>query len=295
MGFRKDGESDLQRNETRFYSQIGRTEKSVEDSKLNRTVSSIDALLGLVKTLRGRHGCPWDKKQTPRSVIVYLIEEAYELADAIETEKLEEIRDELGDVLFHIVFLAEMFQERGEFDLQDVARVIVEKMIRRHPHVFKDQTATSSEEVIQNWHKIKQNEKSAAHKHSLFDSVPTKLPALIRAYRISDRAAKSGFEWSDISGVSQNWEEVLERLKLVLNSDRKDLCLPELGDLLFSLVNVARLGGIHPETALAGSVKKFERRFKKMEEMIAESKREFEDVSVEEKAMIWEKTAKMML
>ena len=254
----------------------------------------MEELLELVATLRGKPGCPWDKKQTPRSTIVYLIEEVFELADAIETEKLEEIRDELGDVLFHIIFISRMFQERGEFDLRDVAVAITEKMIRRHPHVFKDQTTTSSEEVIQNWHKIKLSEKRASPKHSLLDSVPPKLPALFRAYRISERAAKSGFEWSNINGVSQNWETVLERLKSVLHSNGRSLLSQELGDLLFILVNVARLARIHPETALAGAIKKFELQFRKMEELIAESGRDFEEVSFEEKDLIWEKIKKMI-
>ena len=267
----------------------------MEDSKLNQKVSFLDKLLGLVETLRGQHGCPWDKEQTPQSVIVYLIEEAFELAEAIETEDLDEIRSELGDVLFHIVFIARMFQEQGEFDVQDVARAITEKMIRRHPHVFKNQTVASSEEVIQNWHNIKLKESRSAQKRSRLDSIPAKLPALMRAYRISDRAAKSGFEWTDITGVSRKWEEPLERLKPALRSQDKNLFYQEFGDLLFRLVNVARIAGIHPETALAGSIRNFELRFKKMEELIAGDHREFEEVSIEEKALIWEKTEKMIL
>ena len=255
----------------------------------------MDQLLDLVATLRGKPGCPWDKKQTPKSTIVYLIEEVFELADAIESENLEEIRDELGDVLFHIVFIARMFQEYGEFSLREVAQSITAKMIRRHPHVFEDQTTIDSEEVIQNWHKIKLSEKSDSPKHSLLDSVPAEIPALIRAFRISDRAAKSGFEWSDLADVSQNWPQVLERFMSVLNSKDTDLLSQELGDLLFLLVNYARVARIHPETALAGSVRKFEEQFKKMEELIAESGRDFEDVSFKEKALMWEKAKKLQL
>ena len=255
----------------------------------------MDQLLDLVATLRGKPGCPWDKKQTPKSTIVYLIEEVFELADAIESENLEEIRDELGDVLFHIVFIARMFQEYGEFSLREVAQAITAKMIRRHPHVFADQTTIDSEEVIQNWHKIKLSEKSDSPKHSLLDSVPAKIPALIRAFRISDRAAKSGFEWSGLTDVSQNWQKVLERFKAAQNSKDTDLFSQEFGDLLFLLVNHARVARIHPETALASSVKKFEAQFKKMEELIAESGRNFEDVSFEEKALMWEKAKKHLL
>ena len=179
--------------------------------------------------------------------------------------------------------------------MRDVAQAITAKMIRRHPHVFEDQTAIDSEKVIQNWHKIKLSEKSDSHKHSLLDSVPAKIPALIRAFRISDRAAKSGFEWSGLTDVSQNWQKVLERFKAAQNSKDTDLFSQEFGDLLFLLVNHARVARIHPETALASSVKKFEAQFKKMEELIAESGRNFEDVSFEEKALMWEKAKKLLL
>jgi len=266
----------------------------VEDTKLNQTDSVLDELFQLVETLRGKHGCPWDKKQTPRSVSVYLIEEVFELADAIETGNPGEIREELGDVLFHIVFIARMFQEREAFDLSDVAQAITEKMIRRHPHVFGEQSVNSSEEVIQNWHKIKLNEKKSSQKQSVFDSVPANLPALIRAYRISDRAAKSGFEWKDIAGGSRNAAEVLDELKAALKQPENNLLSRKFGDLLFALVNIARISKIHPETALAGSVKKFELRFKKMEELISENKRNFEDVSSKEKALIWQKVKKIL-
>ena len=139
----------------------------MEDSKLSQSDSFLDALLRLVATLRGRNGCPWDKKQTPGSVSVYLIEEVFELAEAIEKGDPGDIQEELGDVLFHIVFIARLFQEAGQFDLQDVAAAITNKMIRRHPHVFGDRTVSGSEEVIQNWHKIKLKEKDASQKHSL--------------------------------------------------------------------------------------------------------------------------------
>jgi len=170
----------------------------MEDSTLNQTHNALDELYRLVKTLRGKNGCPWDKQQTPQTVSLYLIEEVFELADAIETGNSDQICEELGDVLFHIVFIAGMFQERGEFDLSRVAQTITEKMIRRHPHVFGDQTVNNSEEVIQNWHKIKLNEKKSSPKQSLLDSVPSKLPALMRAYRIQDRVANFYFHGDEI-------------------------------------------------------------------------------------------------
>ena len=149
----------------------------MENSKIIKDDSFLNALVRLVATLRGKNGCPWDKKQTPDSVSAYVIEEVYELTDAIEKGEPNEIREELGDVLFHIAFLARMFQEAGLFDLEDVAEGITEKMIRRHPHVFGEQTVSGSEEVIQNWHQLKQDEKQSSRKASLFESVPANMPS----------------------------------------------------------------------------------------------------------------------
>jgi len=261
----------------------------VEDSKINQSDSFLDALIQLVATLRGKNGCPWDKKQTPSSVSVYLIEEVFELAEAIEQGDPGEIQEELGDVLFHIVFIARLFQEAGQFDLPDVAEEITQKMIRRHPHVFGDRTVSSSEEVIQNWHKIKLNERKSSQNPSILDSVPSSLPSLMRAYRISDRAAKSGFEWAEMTGGFQNPDELAQRLKATLRQQDEDLQSQEFGELLFALVNICRRAKIHPETALAGATKEFEQKVKKMQELIADSKQGLEDLSPAQKAEIWHK------
>jgi len=266
----------------------------MEDSILNQTDNALDELCRLVKTLRGEKGCPWDKKQSPESASIYLIEEVFELVDAIESGNSEHIREELGDLLFHIVFIAEMFEERKEFNLSQVARSITEKMIRRHPHVFGDMEVNSSAEVIQNWHKIKLNEKKDLQKQSLLDSVPAKLPALIRAYRVSDRVAKSGFEWSEMGENQKDVQAVAAGLQVEPENHDKRPTSRQVGDLLFALVNMARLAEIHPERALTGSVKKFETRFKKMEDLIAESKRAFDEVSSEEKKRIWEKVQRIV-
>jgi MazG family protein len=266
----------------------------VENPELDQTHSFLDELIQLVKTLRGKHGCPWDKKQTPRDVSVYLIEEVFELADAIEAGHPEQIREELGDVLFHIVFIASIFQGRGEFELSDVVQTITEKMIRRHPHVFGEENVNSSEEVVENWHKIKLSEKKSTPKQSSLDSVPVQLPALIRAYRISDRAAKSGFDWADVDESLENLEQELVGLKAILNKRNNPHLSQKFGDLLFILVNIARLAKIHPETALAGSNKRFELRFRKMEDLVSESERVFESLSAREKTLIWEKVKKIV-
>jgi MazG family protein len=266
----------------------------VENSELDQTHPFLNELIRLVKTLRGKHGCPWDKKQTPRAASVYLIEEVFELVDAIEGGDPEQIREELGDVLFHIVFIARMYQERGEFDLSDVAQTITEKMIRRHPHVFGEENVNSSEKVVENWHKIKLSEKKSTPQQSSLDSVPVQLPALIRAYRISDRAAKSGFDWAKVDKALENVEQELGGLKAILNKQNNAYLSQKFGDLLFILVNIARLAKVHPETALTGSNKRFELRFRKMEDLVAESERDFENISGREKALLWEKVKKIV-
>ena len=266
----------------------------MENSELDQTLFPLVELIRLVKTLRGTHGCPWDRKQTPRDVSVYLIEEVFELADAIEAGKPEQIREELGDVLFHIVFIARMFQEDEKFNLSDVAQTITEKMIRRHPHVFGKKNVNSSQEVAENWHKIKLSEKKSSLKQSSLDSVPVQLPALIRAYRISERAAKSGFDWAEVDEILKKVEQELIGLKALLDKKQLAKLSRNLGDFLFTLVNISRLANIHPETALAGSNKRFESRFRKMEEMVSESGRDLDKLSVGEKAQIWEEVKKIV-
>ncbi len=266
----------------------------MEDSTLNRSCRRLDDLCRLVKTLRGKNGCPWDQKQTPESVGIYLIEEVFELVDAIERGDSEQVCEELGDVLFHIVFIAGMFEEHGAFDLSDVAGTIYEKMVRRHPHVFGETELNSSVEVSQNWHKIKRSEKKNSKNRSLLDSVPAKLPALMRAYRISDRAAKSGLEWLELAENQVNMDPVLIGLQAKLDNHDSQHAIRQIGDLFFNLVNLARIAEIHPESALAGSVKKFEARFKKMEELVAESKRDFDEVSPEEKKRLWQELRKII-
>ncbi len=255
----------------------------------------INSIIDLIEILRGENGCPWDRKQTPKTIAVYLLEEVYELVDAIESGDTSSICEELGDVLFHILFLSGLFREMGHFDIKDVVDLNIEKMTRRHPHVFGNERLDSIEEVRVRWHQIKKQEKSRAKKASILDSVPAGFPALMRAYRVSERAAKTGFDWNDISGVMQKVEEEWSEFKAVLERENrtptdKDFLALEFGDVLFTLVNVARFAHIHPETALRNSTKKFEKRFKYMEKMIAKSRRNIESVSQEEKNELWEET-----
>ena len=249
-------------------------------------------LIGLIETLKGENGCPWDKIQTTRTMAIYLLEEVYELVDAIETENPDEICEELGDVLFHIFFIARFFEEKGVFDIGDVAGLNKEKMVRRHPHVFGSESAENAGEVRRRWHTIKKNEKNHIKHQSVLDSVPGGLPALMRAYRISERAARTGFDWDNINGVMEKVKEEWNEFQCALKENRKSNISAEFGDILFTLVNVARFAEIHPETALKDSIKKFETRFRNMEKTVAESGRALESVSRNELDMMWEEVKK---
>ena len=241
----------------------------MENSKIKSEKDSIKALIALVESLRGEPGCPWDKKQTPRTMLIYLIEEMFELADAIESDSVEDVREELGDVLFHIVFITRLFQETGDFSVYDVARDITEKMIRRHPHVFGTARVDSTDEIRQNWYQIKKNEKKQSKNESVLDSVPIKLPALMRAYRIGERTAQYGFDGEDRESLLDKLNSEFDQLKHSIKNSKSDRISYNFGILLFSLVNLARLLKIHPETALSGAVKTFENRFRQMEKEVS--------------------------
>ena len=257
---------------------------------------NIEALIDLIATLRGENGCPWDRKQTPQTIMIYLVEEVYELFEAIESGSPEQICEELGDVFFQILFIAGLFKESGDFDIEDVARVITEKMIHRHPHVFGNDVVNDAEDVKKRWQKLKMKEKNHAGQNSVLDSVPSKLPALMRAYSIAERAAGTGFDWDDISGVmrqaEEEWSELKTELSVAEGKGNRDKVAMEFGDVLFTLVNVARFAKIHPETALADSTMKFEKRFKYMEKKASESGRVFPAVSRDEKESLWEQAKK---
>ena len=242
----------------------------MENSQIKSAKDPIKALIALVESLRGEPGCPWDKKQTPKSMLIYLIEEMYELADAIASNRADEVREELGDVLFHIVFITRLFDEKGHFSIYDVARDITEKMVRRHPHVFGTARADNTDQIRQNWYQIKQSEKKQSGKESVLDSVPINLPALMRAYRIGERTARSGFEWEDLESLLDKLNSDFDQLKNSIASDQPDRISNDFGKLLFSLVNLARLSKVHPESALSGAVKAFEERFRKMEKEVSE-------------------------
>ena len=261
--------------------------------KIEETPSAFGRLAALVEALRGENGCPWDKKQTSQSMAVKLLEETYELVDAISKAEAAGVCEELGDVLFHIFFIARLFEEENRFGIEDGADGSPRKMIRRHPHVFGDASVGGTEDVKRQWHSIKQNEKSGMPPVSVLDSVPRIQPALMRAHRISARAAREGFDWTGLSGVLEKVDEELRELKdaVLENPEAEDAgsraVRLEFGDLLFTLTNVARFLNINPEAALMESTEKFEQRFRYMEQVIKDSHRKMADVDQKEKDEIW--------
>ena len=256
---------------------------------------TIEALRRLIATLRGENGCPWDQKQTPDTLSVYVIEEIYELVEAIAADDTDAILEELGDALFQLLFVAHLYEQAGRFSLDQVLERIITKMIRRHPHVFGEDKVESAGEVKQRWRKIKQQEKGV--RDSLLDSIPSGMPALMRAYRISERAAATGFDWDDLAGVMAQAELEWDEFKAEVGHEKpsgaeRSKAAMEFGDVLFTLVNVARLAGIHPETSLSQSSQKFIRRFKYMEEHAGRRSGSLESLSRDEMEKLWQAAKK---
>jgi MazG family protein len=251
------------------------------------TPPSIESLFNLIDTLRGENGCPWDRKQTARTLSIYVIEEVYELAEALSEDNSDAILEELGDVLFQLIFLVRLFEEQQRFNFQDVLVRNIEKMVRRHPHVFGTDKIETSGEVKKRWREIKQQEKNGSD--SLMESVPAGMSALMRAYRISERAASAGFDWDSVKSVLSQAESEWEEFKAEMVKDPGDQKTTlELGDILFTLVNVGRLAGIHPETALAQSTQKFIKRYKYMETVAARQNRRLDQMPRDAMEHLWE-------
>jgi MazG family protein len=249
----------------------------------------IQELLKVMAALRDpQGGCPWDREQDFATIVPYTIEEAYEVADAIARNDLDELRDELGDLLFQVVFHARMAEEAGAFDFGDVVRAIVEKMIRRHPHVFAEEEVADAEAQTRAWEKLKEKERKAKAQHSLLDGVALGLPALSRAQKLQKRAARAGFDWPAIDGVLAKIQEELDEVKAEIEKGDDEALAAEVGDLLFVCVNLARYAGVDPEGALRGTNEKFERRFRHIEQSLQRLGREFEQCSLEEMEALWE-------
>ncbi|ADU66371.1 nucleoside triphosphate pyrophosphohydrolase [Desulfurispirillum indicum] len=230
---------------------------------------SLESLRELMDTLNGPDGCPWDREQTHESLRQYLIEEAYEVVDSIDAGDDEELMEELGDVLLQVFFHSDIASRRGAFTIDDVARTLHEKMVRRHPHIFGSNALESADEVLQQWGEIKAAEKR--ERTSVLDGVPRHLPALARAYKFQKRAAKTGFDWPDAEGTLVKLEEEIGELRDAIQQGKLAEIEAEMGDVLFSVVNCARKLGVEPETALNRTNQKFARRFRQVEERLAQA------------------------
>lgn len=225
-----------------------------------------ERLLNIMARLRGPDGCPWDREQTRTSLKPYLVEETYEVLEAIEGNDLRAVAEELGDVLFQVVFHAQVARERDEFTMEDLLLRLCDKMVSRHPHVFGDASVSTPAEALTQWEAIKQRQaEEAGRRRSVIDGVPRALPSLLRAQRMQAKAARVRFDWPDAAAAwAKVNEEVREASRALEDGDQRRI-QEELGDLLFSVVNVARLSGLDAEEALAGAIEKFRRRFTDME------------------------------
>lgn len=263
--------------------------------------TDITRLLEIMAALRTPEtGCPWDLKQDFASIAPYTIEEAYEVVDAIERGDLADLRDELGDLLLQVVFHTRMAEEQGAFAFGDVVEAVTRKLIRRHPHVFGSSQDLSPEEVKSLWDSIKAEEKAerraerekiglppATHEAGFLGGIPTALPALTRAQKLTAKAAKVGFDWPEAAQVIDKIHEELDEVKEASSSGTRDKIEDEIGDLLFSVTNLARHYGIDPERALRRTNAKFERRFRAIEEALAKQDRSLDEASLEEMERLW--------
>ena len=227
-------------------------------------------LVQIMARLRGKNGCPWDRKQTHESIKPYLVEETYEVLEAIDEGDPSKLREELGDLALQIVFHAQMAEETGCFTIADVLRAINEKLVRRHPHVFGDVKADTAQEVLFNWEQIKKQEREQTlGRASALDGVPRELPALLRAHRLQEKASRVGFDWKEAHEVFQKVDEEISELRAAIAGKEPDRIEAELGDLLFSLVNLSRFIAVNPEEALRKTIARFIARFQYIEEELA--------------------------
>lgn len=232
-------------------------------------------------------GCPWDREQTLETLVPYLVEETYEVVDAIASGSVDDHREELGDLLLQIVFQSELRFKEGAFGIDDVARGIVAKLVRRHPHVFGDETAKSAEDVLANWAKLKAVEKKEKGKEGALHGIPASAPALLRASRTGEKASAVGFDWPDAHGPREKVDEELGELDAAIaRRDRAEIGR-ELGDLLFALTSLARKLDVDPESALREATDRFSRRFAHMEKATASDGRPLRELSAEEQDRLW--------
>ncbi len=248
-------------------------------------------LIEIVQQLRAPGGCPWDREQTHRSLRPYLVEETYEVLDSIDREAYGELKKELGDLMLHIVFHAQIAGEEQLFDMADVLQHINEKLIRRHPHVFGDSSVTDARHVERQWEKIKLEE---GHRKRLLEGVPKHQPALNRAFRVQEKAAGVGFDWPDVAPVWDKIREEVNELEVEVSANDPRRIEDELGDLLFSIVNLARKLKVNPEDALRGTVDKFTERFNFIEDTLLNQGRKLHESTLEEMDSLWDEAKRSM-
>jgi len=250
---------------------------------------AVGRLLDIMDKLRDPGGCPWDREQTLRTLTPYLLEEAHEVIEAIEAGDPAHHREELGDLLFQVVFQARIAREEGKFDFADVAATIADKLTRRHPHVFGDLTVSGSREVVKNWERIKADERKekGLDERSAVGGVPVGLPALVRAERLTEKAGAVGFDWPDAKSVLAKVREELNELEEAMAAGQRESIENELGDLLFALANLGRWLKVHPEEALRGALRRFENRFHHIEARLREKGSAPRSSSLAEMDLLW--------
>lgn len=255
-------------------------------------MESLAPVLEVIRTLRGKNGCEWDRRQTPVTMWKCLVEEVYELQQALAEQDLENTCEEMGDVLFQIVFIMEIFHDSGQIPMSLLMDTVKEKMIRRHPHVYGDAVVKTRTELLDQWERIKTREKTGVSRLSAMDDVPKGMPGLVRAMKVSKSAVKKGFDWENIHQVLDTVKSEMAEFESALEQKDEDAIMLEFGDILFSLVNVARFAGFHPETALSRATAKFEGRFRLMEADLAAKKTSLGALSASEKDVFWSRAKK---
>jgi MazG family protein len=248
---------------------------------------SFDELVQLMTRLRGPDGCPWDRKQTLPSLKPFVIEESYEVVDAIDRDDRPGLCEELGDFLLQAVFIAEVTREEGSFDIYDAVTAIHEKLVRRHPHVFGDVEAHDAEQVLVNWEKLKNEERKAENK-SVLAGVPQSLPALLKAARLTEKAARVGFDWRRTDDVFDKLAEEIAEVREAIAAGDETQVHDELGDLLFTIANIARKLNVNAEEALQSTNRKFSRRFESMEASVRERGQNLDQLTLEQMDHLWD-------
>jgi tetrapyrrole methylase family protein/MazG family protein len=254
---------------------------------MNNDTTRFNELLDIMKRLRGPGGCPWDAEQTHESLTRYLLEETYEVIEAIETSSQDHLKEELGDLLLQPIFHAAIAEEAGAFNMADVIDTLCEKLIRRHPHVFGNLHIADSRAQVENWEQIKKTEKSDERKTAL-SGVPPQLPALLKAQKITEKAARVGFDWEHVDEVmAKVMEELHEFQEAMIENDTEQM-EAELGDLLFAIVNLGRFLSINPEEALRKTIKRFQKRFEHVEDGLHHQGRQMQNATLAEMNKLWE-------